>query len=253
MESGLTNANRFLEQLDRAEEEGDESTIGEDEVNRNHGVTEIAEDQRPAALMKEHEGQIKPEAEPVGGESAPKPTEDEADHDFFTPLRGLETALKARGPKYHKTDGRSTLRRVDERQEESEEEHSALRRRNEELEAQLAAFRAETSSKVNELEERYKMEAEARAKAEADLAHVKKVAVSPKQHKESLRMIDLLKKELSELEAARAKDEERYRQEVMDRHNHSQVDDLNNEIQRLTGILVCFYRFCARFDSASTV
>ena len=235
MESGLSNANRFLEQLDGAEEEADGSALGEDEA--------VGDPEETAPTAEEVE--VVQRSESTAGENAPavsKRTDDEADHDFFTPLRGPETAPKGRAPRHHRTGGQSTLRRVDEREDELAEEHDVLRRRNEELEAQLAAMRAETSSQVNALEERLRVEADARGKAEADLAHVKKVAVSPKQHKESLRMIELLKKELSELEAARAKDEEVYQQKLNDLNSQSQLDYLNSEIHRLNSMMVRFYR-----------
>ena len=162
VESGLSNANRFLERLDRAEDEGEEVQGPGEEVQ---GPGEEVQSSEP------------------GAEEARHPREES--EQFFTPLRGPSSAKSKKRPSSKATrpppGGKEPPDRL-------EQDFAAMRRRTEELEALL--------------EER-----------EAALAHIKKVAVPPRQHKESLRSIELLRQELSELRTARAGDEQRHEQE----------------------------------------
>lgn len=79
-------------------------------------------------------------------------------------------------------------------------EKESLVARNELLVEAQSSQRRELEEQLAHLQEQLREEMESRSKVEAELAHVKKVAVSPKTNKENLRVIDLLKQELLDVE-----------------------------------------------------
>jgi hypothetical protein len=96
-----------------------------------------------------------------------------------------------------------------------QEENTFLKTSMERLSNELTNKRVVFESELAEQKRLVETEMSARSKAEAELAHVKKVAVSPKTHKEVVKMVDILKAELAELESVKTRDEQTWRNTIM--------------------------------------
>lgn len=236
VDKGINSANQFLEELDRVEEGDEDGEVEEDEKEEEGADLQRVEavgSVNPAPSRQNQDSMIGSDAgvqgtsRDLGRESAKGVEEEEEEEGFFTPLKVFSTIGKKAKPSRvirasnYSVNSEQHDKVASSAMQELEHAMEVLKRENEKLKSEFNDKRIvmqkdleERDSELERLQGLLKIEAENRAKLEAEVAHVKKVGISPKTHKESLKMIEILKRELSEFEAEKEKLEANSRREI---------------------------------------